>query len=98
MAAKIDNAAVQDCYSLYHNVILFDEHGDWAIIQQGMNPHNKMARRYHWNSKNLKSFVSEPHARIISECKSPNILNMTFNRLCRQSKNMRGVGEWRLAI
>ena len=77
MAAKIDNAVVQDCYSLYHNVILFDEHGDWAIIQQGMNPHNKMARRYHWNSKNLKSFVSEPHARIISECKSPNILNMT---------------------
>jgi hypothetical protein len=77
MAAKVDNAAVQDCYSLYHHVILFDEHGDWAIIQQGMNPHNKMARRYHWNSENLKSFVSEPHAGIISECKSPNILNMT---------------------
>ena len=70
MAAKVDNAAVQDRYSLYHHVILFDEHGDWAIIQQGMNPNNRMARRYHWTSESLKSFVSEPHAGIISECKS----------------------------
>jgi len=77
MAAKVDNAAVQDRYSLYHHVILFDEHGDWAIIQQGMNPNNRMARRYHWTSENLKSFVSEPHAGIISECKSHHILNMT---------------------
>ena len=97
MAAKVDNAAVQDCYSLYHHVILFDEHGDWAIIQQGMNPHNKMARRYHWNSENLKSFVSEPHAGIISECKSPNILNMTSigsadnQKICVELAN----GDWR---
>jgi len=77
MAAKVDNAALQDFYSLYHHVILFDEHGKWTIIQQGMNLNSKMARRYHWNSDNLKSFVSEPHAGIISECKSPNTLNMT---------------------
>ena len=77
MAAKVDNAAVQDRYSLYHHVILFDERGDWAIIQQGMNPNNRMARRYHWTSESLKSFVSEPHAGIISECKSHRILNMT---------------------
>jgi hypothetical protein len=77
MAAKVDNAAVQDCYSLYHHVILFDEQGDWTIIQQGMNPHSKMARRYHWNSENLESFVCEPHAGIICDRKSPNILNMT---------------------
>jgi uncharacterized protein len=77
MTAKVDNAAIQDCYSLYHHVILFDGHGDWTIIQQGMNPHNKMARRYHWNSENLKSFVSEPHAGIICDCKRPNTLNMT---------------------
>jgi hypothetical protein len=77
MAAKVDNVAVQDCYSLYHHVILFDEHGDWTIIQQGMNARSKMARRYHWNSENLKNFVSEPHAGIICDHKSPNILNMT---------------------
>ena len=71
------NAAVQDRYSLYHHVIRFDECGEWAIIQQGMNLNNRMARRYHWTSESLKSFVSEPHAGIISECKSHRILNMT---------------------
>ena len=44
MAAKIDNAAVQDGYSLYHHAILFDKNGNWAIIQQGMNQVNGMAR------------------------------------------------------
>ena len=77
MAAKIDNAAIQDGYSLYHHAILFDEQGNWTVVQQGMNPNNKMARRYHWISDNLKSFVSEPHVGIIGEHKSPNTLNMT---------------------
>ena len=77
MAAKIDNSAVQDGYSLYHHVILFDDEGNWSVVQQGMNPHDRMARRYHWISDNLKSFVSEPHAGIISRRKIPNTLNMT---------------------
>src|SRR6476619_2139558 len=77
MAAKIDNAALQDGYSLYHHVIFFDEYGNWAIVQQGMNSSNKMARRYHWISDNLKSFVIEPHVGIISENRNPNTLNMT---------------------
>ncbi|MGB7639097.1 MAG: DUF763 domain-containing protein [Nitrososphaeraceae archaeon] len=77
MAAKIDNAAVQDGYTLYHHVILFDGEGNWTVVQQGMNAQDKMARRYHWISDNLKSFVSEPHAGIISKCKIPNTLNMT---------------------
>ena len=57
MAPKVDNSAIQDGYSLYHHVILFDQHGDWTIIQQGMNPINRMARRYHWISDNCKSFI-----------------------------------------
>lgn len=77
MAAKVDNAAIQDSYSLYHHVILFDEHGNWAVIQQGMNPGNKMARRYHWISDNVRNFVAEPHAGIISQYKNPNTLDMT---------------------
>ncbi len=77
MAAKIDNTALQDGYSLYHHSIFFDEEGNWTIVQQGMNPNTKMARRYHWISNNLKSFVSEPHAGIISEYKSLHALNMT---------------------
>ena len=77
MAAKVDNAAVQDGYALYHHIILFDEHGNWAIVQQGMNPINKMARRYHWISDSINNFICEPHAGIISEYKSPHTLNMT---------------------
>jgi uncharacterized protein len=77
MAAKIDNTAVQDGYSLYHHVILFDKNGNWAIIQQGMNQVNRMARRYHWISDKIKSFILEPHSGIISNYKSSNVLNMT---------------------
>jgi hypothetical protein len=77
MAAKVDNAAVQDGYSLYHHAILFDESGNWTIVQQGLNYNNRMARRYHWISDHLKSFVIEPHVGIISECQSSNVLDMT---------------------
>ena len=77
MAAKIDNAAVQDGYSLYHHVILFDKNGNWTIIQQGMNQINRMARRYHWISDKIKSFILEPHSGIISKYKGSNVLNMT---------------------
>ena len=77
MAAKVDNAAIQDGYSLYHHVILFNKDGDWTIIQQGMNTNNRMARRYHWLSDRLGGFVKEPHTGIISERRDSNVLNMT---------------------
>ena len=86
MAAKIDNAAVQDGYSLYHHVMLFDKQGNWAVVQQGMNPNNKMARKYHWISHHLQSFVSEPHAGIISEYKSRNTLDMTSKNSLENQK------------
>lgn len=77
MAAKVDSAAVQDGYSLYHHVILFDEQGSWAVVQQGMNAENRMARRYHWFSDNVQNFVCEPHAGIISDRKGKEVLDMT---------------------
>src|SRR5918995_1912609 len=86
IAAKVDNAAIQDGYSLYHHVILFDENGNWTIVQQGMNPTNRMARRYHWISDDLKSFVSEPHAGIIGNHKSANVLDMTSTKSIENQK------------
>lgn len=77
MAAKVDSAAVQDGYSLYHHVILFDERGNWAVVQQGMNPRSKMARRYHWLSGDIPNFVREPHTGIISDTKNSSVLDMT---------------------
>jgi hypothetical protein len=77
MAAKVDSAAVQDGYSLYHHVILFDERGNWAVVQQGMNAASRMARRYHWLSSDIQNFVCEPHTGIISDRKNGSALDMT---------------------
>src|SRR5690606_21696374 len=68
--------AIQDGYQLYqHNFIVTDK-GDWCVIQQGMNDSNAMARRYHWHSKDLQSFIDEPHTFIYGENKGE-ILNLT---------------------
>lgn len=76
LCAKVDNTAVQDGFQLYqHNFIITDE-GDWAVVQQGMNVDARAARRYHWCSSNLRSFVEEPHAGVVGENRGQ-ILNLT---------------------
>ena len=76
LSAKVDNTAIQDGFQLYtHNFILSDT-GQWTVIQQGMKPDDKTARRYHWHSDNLKSFVDEPHAGICGTNQGV-ILNLT---------------------
>ena len=64
LSAKVDNTAIQDGFQLYtHNFILSDA-GQWTVVQQGMKEETKTARRYHWHSDNLKSFVEQPHTGI----------------------------------
>jgi len=64
LSAKVDNTVIQDGFQLYlHSFVLSDE-GQWTVIQQGMSPGNSMARRYHWHSAGLQSFVEEPHTAI----------------------------------
>jgi len=64
LVAKVDSAAVQDGFDLYlHGFIVTDE-GDWVVVQQGMNGTSRQARRYHWLSEGLESFVDAPHAAI----------------------------------
>lgn len=61
LSAKVDNTAIQDGFQLYlHSFIVSDE-GEWAVVQQGMNESSGLARRYHWHSAKIKSFVEEPH-------------------------------------
>lgn len=85
LCAKVDNTAVQDGFQLYqHNFILTDE-GDWAVVQQGMNAASRTARRYHWCSSNLRSFVEEPHTGIVGENRGK-ILNLTDSR-ARPARN-----------
>lgn len=67
LSAKIDNTALQDGFQLYlHNFIVSDE-GDWSVVQQGMQPNSSLARRYHWFSGALKSFIKEPHAAVCGD-------------------------------
>jgi hypothetical protein len=63
-SAKVDSAAVQDGYQIYHHTFLFDRDGEWAVVQQGMNETNGMARRYHWLSRAMTDFVCEPHSAV----------------------------------
>lgn len=76
LCAKVDNTAVQDGYQLYQHNFIISSEGDWSVVQQGMNTENKTARRYHWCSANLRSFVEEPHTAVIGENKG-SILNLT---------------------
>ena len=64
LVAKVDSAAVQDGFELYlHGFIVADD-GRWVVVQQGMNDGRGQARRYHWLSEGVQSFVEEPHAAI----------------------------------
>jgi hypothetical protein len=64
LVAKVDSAAVQDGFDLYLHGFFVTDEGKWAVVQQGMNDASKTARRYHWLSDGLTSFVESPHAAI----------------------------------
>ena len=75
LSAKIDNTAVQDGFQLYLHSFVLSREGQWAVVQQGMNGYSGLARRYHWHSAQLKSFVEEPHTSIVGQHQG-NIMNM----------------------
>jgi len=64
LSAKVDNTAVQDGFQLYLHSFFVSTEGEWAVIQQGMNGVTATARRYHWHSEQLASFINEPHTAI----------------------------------
>lgn len=76
LAAKVDSAAIQDGFQLYQHNFIVNAQGEWCVIQQGMNTITRTARRYHWHSKDLHSFVNEPHTFIYGPNQGE-ILNLT---------------------
>ena len=86
LVAKIDNACIQDGFSLYHHNMIVSE-DNWAIIQQGMDGGIKKARRYHWLSEGLTSFLNNPHSDISSEILKDTVLDMAS----KDSQNCRKV-------
>ncbi|MGF3554604.1 MAG: DUF763 domain-containing protein [Thermoplasmatota archaeon] len=86
MAAKVDNTAIQDGYNLYHHVFIFTEKGKWVVIQQGMNPENHYARRYHWLSDRIENFVLEPHSAVVGDNCEEKVLDMTAKQSINTQK------------
>jgi len=64
MSAKVDSAAVQDGYQLYHHNFFWSGQGRWCVVQQGMSQESRYARRYHWLGSKVDSFVCEPHSAV----------------------------------
>jgi uncharacterized protein len=79
LVAKVDSAAVQDGFQLYLHGFIVTDDGHWVVVQQGMNGQLRQARRYHWLSEGLKSFVDEPHAAIEGPGQGE-IVNLTDHR------------------
>ena len=77
MSAKVDNAAIQAGYQLYHHAFVVAEDRKWAVIQQGMCAEDRTARRYHWLSDNVNEFVVEPQTAIVGEVEREVVLDMT---------------------
>jgi len=67
LTARIDNNAIADGFQIYLHSFVLSEKGEWAVVQQGLNDANGMARRYHWHSASVRDFVSEPHTAIVGE-------------------------------
>src|SRR6476620_7202096 len=79
LVAKVDSAAGQDGFDLYLHGFFVTDDGKWTVVQQGMNGDKKQARRYHWHSETLKSFVDEPHSAIDGPVQGE-IVNVTDKR------------------
>jgi hypothetical protein len=87
LTAKVDNTAIQDGFQLYLHTFVVSDTGEWTVVQQGMNDANGMARRYHWHSEKVKSFVETPHTFIYGKNQGE-ILNMTDVDAARAKTSM----------
>jgi uncharacterized protein len=79
LVAKVDSAAIQDGFDLYLHGVVVANHGHWVVVQQGMNGSRRQARRYHWLSESLNSFVDELHSAIEGADQGV-IINLTDHR------------------
>src|SRR5687768_5000926 len=85
LVAKVDSAAVQDGFDLYLHGFIVTDDGKWTVVQQGMNGARKQARRYHWLSEGLTSFVDDPHA-AIEGAQQGRIVNLADRRAERSRR------------
>ena len=67
LAARVDNNAIADGFQIYQHTFIVTAAGEWAVVQQGMQPERGLARRYHWHSANVRDFTCEPHTAVVGE-------------------------------
>jgi hypothetical protein len=79
LTARIDNNAVADGFQLYLHSFVITRSAEWAVVQQGMNPDSRLARRYHWHSASVRDFVSAPHTAVVGQPQGE-ILNLVDAR------------------
>ncbi|MDD5111245.1 MAG: DUF763 domain-containing protein [Candidatus Altiarchaeota archaeon] len=86
MTAKVDTAAIQADYQLYHHCMIVSEEGDWTVVQQGMNPEIKAARRYHWLCSDVDGFAEKPGHVIVGDKVHDSVLDLTAteSKACRR--------------
>jgi len=82
LTARVDNNAIGDGFQIYLHSFVVTSKGEWAVVQQGLNDQNGMARRYHWHSATVRDFVAEPHTGIIGENQGT-IMNLVDSRADR---------------
>jgi hypothetical protein len=67
LTARVDNNAIQDGFQIYLHTFVVTATGEWAVVQQGMNEANRLARRYHWHSAAVRDFTEAPHTAIVGD-------------------------------
>lgn len=67
LTARVDNNAVDDGFQIYLHGFIVTAEGEWAVVQQGLNPGSRLARRYHWHSASVRDFTADPHTAIVGE-------------------------------
>jgi hypothetical protein len=87
LSAKVDNTCLQDGFGLYLHSFILTSSGEWAVVQQGMKPDDKLARRYHWHSPRVRSFVEDPQAGI-SGVNQGIITNLSDHRAGRSRQSI----------
>jgi len=87
LTAKIDNNAIADGFQLYLHTFIVSDAGEWAVVQQGMNPANRLARRYHWHSASVRDFTCEPHTAIVGQHQGM-IMNLVDAQAAAAQKTM----------
>jgi uncharacterized protein len=92
LTAKIDNNAIADGFQLYLHTFIVSDAGEWAVVQQGMNPANGLARRYHWHSATVRGFTCDPHTAIVGQHQGT-IMNLVDAQAAAAQKAMLGMAR-----